>query len=106
MSTVAVVVLFWGAWFLAASPDGGRYLPSADQPAGALVIVALVLAHVLAGVLIGRWRFLPLLAIAPVATAVPFSNEWPLMVVWVAPVWLLVAVGMGIRLYIDGLRES
>ena len=78
---------------------------SADEPAGALLIVSIALAHVLAGVLVGRWWVMPLLVIAPVVTAVPFNDEWPLMVVYVAPVGLLLAIGAGIRQYIDVVRE-
>lgn len=101
-----MVIGFWAGWFLAASPAGGRYLPSADGAVGLVLIIAIALAHVLAGALIGRWWLVPLMAIAPVVASIPFTDEWPLTVVWIAPVGLLLVIGLGIRWYVEDVRST
>jgi hypothetical protein len=74
---------------------GGLRLPSVNtSPQKIVVIAVIVAAHVMLGALLRTWWACGL-ALVPLVAAVLGVKEWPLLVYYVPPIALTIAVGVG-----------
>ena len=63
------------------------------SPAKVFVLAAIVVGHVLLGVLLRTW-WACALALVPVFAAVPQTKQWPLFIYYVPPIALMIGVGV------------